>query len=234
MSAAIGKAAMATPPMVTQHRSVSLGSATSTGSRASPSLLAEPPLRRVSSFLEEPSSPSVTVRLQEPFWSSMAHVRLLVRAVQLQTLLESETGGPSSRAPHRLDELCASHPNIAQLLDEFYQEVATLQGGEADPMPLMEATGLSAMCPLVAHYLGDPERSYRRDDVPNVREYLEHVSALNQLLVIATQLRDDVVAKRHKYTAHKIALLYHAINNTKMSRDVSRSRALRLHTTDRF
>ena len=101
-------------------------------------------------------------------------------------------------------------------------------------MPLMEATGLSAMCPLVAHYLGDPERSYRRDDVPNVREYLEHVSALNQLLVIATQLRDDVVAKRHKYTAHKIALLYHAINNTKMSRDVSRSRALRLHTTDRF
>ena len=127
MSAAIGKAAMATPPMVTQHRSVSLGSATSTGSRASPSLLAEPPLRRVSSFLEEPSSPSVTVRLQEPFWSSMAHVRLLVRAVQLQTLLESETGGPQQQAPHRLDELCASHPNIAQLLDEFYQEVATLQ-----------------------------------------------------------------------------------------------------------
>ena len=54
---------------------------------ASP-LLSEPPLRRVSSFLEAPSSPSVSVRLAEPFWSGMAHLRLLVRAVQLHTLLE--------------------------------------------------------------------------------------------------------------------------------------------------
>ena len=29
---------------------------------------------------------------------------------------------------------------------------------------------------------------------------------------------------RHKYTAHKIALLYHAINNSKLARDVLRKR----------
>lgn len=65
---------------------------------------------------------------------------------------------------------------------------------------------------------------YRSDAVPVVREYLEHIAALNQLLCIATQLRDDVLAGRHKYTAHKIALLYHAINNTKLAREHLRRR----------
>ena len=91
-------------------------------------------------------------------------------------------------------------------------------------MPLLEETGLSAMCPLVAHHLGDPDQVYRSDDVPVVREYLEHVGALNQLLCIATQLKDDVRGGRHKYSAHKIALLYHAINNSKLARDVLRKR----------
>ena len=57
-----------------------------------------------------------------------------------------------------------------------------------------------------------------------MREYLDHVSALNQLLCIAKQLRSDVEAKKHKYTAHKIALLYHAINSSKLARDVLRKR----------
>ena len=80
------------------------------------------------------------------------------------------------------------------------------------------------MCPLVAHYLGDPDKVYRTDAVPAVREYLDHVAALNQLMTIAKQLADDVTGGRHKYTAHKIALLYHAINNTKLAREV-RARA---------
>ena len=44
----------------------------------------------------------------------------------------------------------------------------------------------------------------------------------HQIAGIATQLRDDVVGGRHKYTAHKIALLYHSINHTKLARDVLR------------
>ena len=91
-------------------------------------------------------------------------------------------------------------------------------------MPLLDETGLSSMCPLVAHYLGDPDKVYRTDAVPAVREYLDHVAALNQLMTIAKQLADDVTGGRHKYTAHKIALLYHAVNLSRVQRDVLRKR----------
>ena len=194
----------------------------------SPSLLREPPLRRVSSFLEEgvgPSSPSVAVRLAEPIWYGNAPVRLLACAVQLHTLLEREMAGASnSAAPRRLDEICTSRPVVAELLDALFADTSVLQPGEQSPMPLLDETGLSSLCPLVGHYLGDPDKVYRNDDVPIVREYLEHAGALNQLLCIATQLRDDVQEGRHKYTAHKIALLYHAINNSKLAREVLRKR----------
>lgn len=189
--------------------------------RGSPSLHAEPPLRRVSSFLQEPDSPSVSVRLAEPFWSGAAPLRLLVRAVQLHTLLERETLGDR---PRDLTEVCESRPRVAELLDELCAEAAAMQhelGHEDEsPMPVLDETGLSTMCPLVAHYLGDPDKVYRSESVPNVREYLDHVAGLNQLMCIADQLRSDVAGGRHKYTAHKIALLYHAINSTKLAREV--------------
>ena len=193
----------------------------------SPSLLREPPLRRVSSFLEGagPSSPSVSVRLKEPIWQGNAPARLLVCAVQLHTLLERETvGTSSSQVPRRLDEVCSARPAVAELLDSLFADTAVLQPDEQSPMPLLDNTGLSAICPLVGHYLGDPDKVYRNDAVPTVREYLEHVGALNQLLCIANQLRADVLERRHKYTAHKIALLYHAINHSKLAREVLRKR----------
>ena len=65
---------------------------------------------------------------------------------------------------------------------------------------------------------------YREEQVPVVKEYLEHLATLDQLLCISTELRDDVAKGRHKYAAHKIALLYHAINSSKLSRDVLRKR----------
>jgi hypothetical protein len=183
-----------------------------------------PPLRSTSRFLEEPSTSSaVAVRTSEPFWSGQASsLQLLLRAVQLQMLLEREG---SAAAPRPLEEICASRPRVAQLLEQLFADATVLsEPGATSPVPLLEATGLSTMCPLVAHYLGDPDRVYRSDDVPAVREYLEYLGALNQLLCIATQLRDDVRAGRHKYAAHKIALLYHAINNSKLARDVLRKR----------
>ena len=70
---------------------------TERGSGSSPlplGRLCEPPLRKVSSFLSDSQdSPSVVVRLTEPFWSGSAHVDLMVLCAQLQTLLEVETVG---------------------------------------------------------------------------------------------------------------------------------------------
>lgn len=188
-------------------------------------LAAFPPLRSTSRFLEEPATSSaVAVRISEPFWSGQASsLQLLLHAVQLQTLLERE--GTSSATPRALEDICASRPRVAELVERLFADATVLsEPGATSPVPLLEATGLSTMCPLVAHYLGDPDRVYRSDDVPAVREYLEYLGALNQLLCIATQLRDDVRAGRHKYAAHKIALLYHAINNSKLARDVLRKR----------
>jgi hypothetical protein len=72
--------------------------------------------------------------------------------------------------------------------------------------------------------MGALSQVYRDEQVPVVKEYLEHLATLDQLLCISTQLREDVVKDRHKYAAHKIALLYHAINSSKLSRDVLRKR----------
>lgn len=186
-------------------------------------LLTEPPLCKVSSFLSDgQDSPSVTVRLEEPFWFSNAHIEMLVHCAQLQCMLEVETVGQHA-APRRLDEVCASRPIVHELLDALCADAETLQPGTG-LMPLLDESGLSSTCPLVAHYLGDPDKVYRDESVPVVREYLEHVSSLNQLLCIARQLRADVSSGRHKYTAHKIALLYHSINSSKLARDVLRRR----------
>ena len=44
-------------------------------------------------------------------------------------------------------------------------------------------------------------------------DYFAHVSSLNQLLHMATQLqRDAPIAANHKYLAHQIALLYQCLN----------------------
>lgn len=183
----------------------------------------EPPLRKVSSFLSDTvDSPSIAVRLKEPIWSGSAHLEMLIHCVQLQCMLEVETVGVNA-TPRHLSEVCASRPKVHELLDALCADADTLQPG-AGTMALLDQSGLSATCPLVAHYLGDPDKVYRSDTVPVVREYLEHLGALNQLLCIATQLRDDVSQGRHKYTAHKIALLYHAINSSKLARDVLRKR----------
>ena len=206
---------------------LSVAGETSSG-KASPLPLGrfcEPPLRRVSSFLTDPSdSPSVAVRLAEPIWGGMVHVGLMVHCVQLQALLERETVGNDRAAPQQLEEVCASQPRVRELLDAIWADVEVLRPGLGSPMPLLDQTGLSATCPLVAHFLGDPNKIYRDESVPSVREYLEHVAALDQLQCIAVQLRDDVCSGRHKYTAHKIALLYHGINHTKLARDVLRKR----------
>ena len=65
---------------------------------------------------------------------------------------------------------------------------------------------------------------YHDDTIPHVKSYLDQTTGLNQLLVTATQLREDMRRRSFKYTAHKLALLYHAVNLSRMYRDVLRKR----------
>jgi len=182
--------------------------------------LRSPPLRRVSSFLEEEPS-AVSVRLAEPFWGGGAHLRLFVRCVQLHTLLECEATEHSQ--PSRLEDICAARPRVRQLLENLCDDADLMHAGPT-PMALLESSGLACMCPLVGHYLGEPDKVYRDDSIPLVKQYLEQTTSLNQLLVTASQLREDMRRRSYKYTAHKLALLYHAVNLSRMHRDVLRKR----------
>ena len=153
-------------------------------------ILRSPPIRRVSSFLEDEPSP-ISIRLQEPVWSSSTNLRLLVHCVQLHSLLERETVNVSAAPP--LDDICSTRPGVRQLLDHLCDDAELMRLGTS-PMPVIESSGLVCMCPLVGHYLGDPDKVYRDDEIPLAKQYLEHVTGLNQLLSVATQLRGDVRA----------------------------------------
>ena len=65
---------------------------------------------------------------------------------------------------------------------------------------------------------------YRDDSIPLVKQYLEQATGLNQLLVTATALREDMRVRSFKYTAHKLALLYHAVNLSRVARETLRKR----------
>ena len=187
-------------------------------------LIGTPPLRKVSSFLEA-ASPEVVVpvRLKEPLWRTGARVELLVACMQAQMLLERAYHG--SGITCTVDEVYAAHPRVHALLVRICEAAATLQA-DPSPLQLLEDTGLAAMAPYVAQLLsGGAFGAHAREHVPASHEYHEHAAAVNQLLTISQQLSRDVSAGVHKYTAHKLALLYHAVNLSKFRREELRRRS---------
>jgi hypothetical protein len=122
--------------------------------RSTGMILRSPPLCRLSSFLEQ-EPPAVAVRLAEPFWGGDAHLRMLVRCVQLHTLLECEAVEHSQ--PSRLEDICAARPRVRQLLESLCDDADLMHAGPS-PMALLESSGLACMCPLVSHYLGEPDK----------------------------------------------------------------------------
>lgn len=176
------------------------------------------PVRQVSGFLEPsrgtPSSPSarVPVRLSEPLWGSSGtrRVDFLSQCVQLQVLLEA--GGDARQL----------YAQRISMLSAAAREVG-IDAGDED-LPLLEATQLVSVFPLVGRELGSSDEECNSKDAPSLSEILEHMAALNQLLAVAIQLRDDIAAQTYKYAAHKLALLYQAINLSRLKRDVFRKR----------
>ena len=122
-------------------------------------LAREPPLRSVSFFMESRhGSHSVAVRLADPIWDGGCSQRLelLVRCAQLQYLLERETAG--SHVP-TLEEVCATRPRVRELLESVHSGASAIaQQPGADTMELIDSSGLSGLCPLTAHFLGDPDK----------------------------------------------------------------------------
>ena len=183
------------------------------------------PLRTVSPFLQRSdSSAAVSVRLTEPLWHVGERTELLVHCVQCHMLLEREAAlAQDETGELYIEDLCERNLRLRSLLDGLGEAARAVQPG-SDPLPLLEETGLSSMCPVVAHLLGDADEVYRNDTVFLPNEYLDHVVTVNQLACTAKQLRRDVLDRQFKYCAHKIALLYHAVNLSKVKRDMLRKR----------
>lgn len=182
------------------------------------------PLRTVSPFLQRSDSPAtVPVRITEPLFHSGDRVELLVQCVQLHVLLEraaalaADAGGDLS-----LEDICERTPRIHSLLTGLGEASNAVQPGPV--LSVLAETGLAGMCPVVAQVLGDEDDRHRDEGVLMPNEYLDHVTAVNQLACTARQLRRDVSEGQFKYAAHKIALLYHAVNLSKVHRDVLRAR----------
>mmetsp|Transcript_11793 Transcript_11793/g.27258 ORF Transcript_11793/g.27258 Transcript_11793/m.27258 type:complete len:242 (-) Transcript_11793:381-1106(-) len=180
-------------------------------------LLFGTPVRQVSGFLEPSrgSSPSarVPVRLAEPLWGGSSRSRrvdFLSQCVQLQVLLEA---GGDARQLHaqRISALAAASRDVG--VDEGDEE-----------LPVLESTQLVSVFPLVGRELGSSDEECNSKDAPSLSEVLDHLAALNQLLAVAVQLREDIAAQSYKYTAHKLALLYQAINLSRLKRDAFRKR----------
>ena len=80
---------------------------------------------------------------------------MMVRCIQLHTVLECETTEHAQAA--RLEDICAQRPTVRQLIENMCDDADVLNAG-SNPMALIERSGLACMCPLVGHYLGDPDK----------------------------------------------------------------------------
>ena len=161
----------------------------------------KPPLRRVSSFLSEPSiSKSVSVRLGEPMWRASKRVDFLAQCMQMQVLLEAATATAGGSGLYGLtaESLCASNIRIHTLMQTMYATAGSLLGGDQAPGRLLEAPGMVSLCPLVASLFGEWNADYSSKGVSKAHAVYESMAALNQLLVIATELRKDVDAGLYK------------------------------------
>ena len=173
-------------------------------------------LRRVSSHLLESEPSRTRSRLSEPLWGDGAlRADFMVRASQLNAILEREVS--ESGSVDSLDTVCARSPRARELLDALHAAAAALH--HPSPLSLLEESNLALMCPAAAHFLGSPDVVYRDESVPLLHEQWEQLGALSQLACVAAQLTADMDAGRHKYCAHKLALLYHAAVHLARLRD---------------
>jgi hypothetical protein len=65
--------------------------------------------------------------------------------------------------------------------------------------------------PLSCERLGLDISSLRKAK-PTMSDMLQRMNLLNQVITLATQLKDDLLLTNHKYMAHQMALLYQSLN----------------------
>ncbi|XP_058248878.1 uncharacterized protein si:ch211-218d20.15 isoform X2 [Hemibagrus wyckioides] len=134
---------------------------------------------------------------------------------QLDLLVRSQVHQGQSKLDMSPEELEAFRNQGAEIIDQMKQCLEHLP----KPAPLLEdyldIAGLSLMFPRVEVYIihGSPVDMLER---PALDGYFPHLGRLNQLLRFSQLLDNDVKhLGRHKYIAHKLAVVHQVLNSFK-------------------
>ena len=170
-----------------------------------------------------------SICLDEPLWPKGPNLRKLTHLCVTTSVAaerarrEQQQQGVSVEGP-------SSSPFDGPRGAELYRDLERVCRGP--PLQVLHAVGLLALFPDMhglarcSPLLPPSERRHLQQQQQQQQqgqqqqspgwEYFTHVSALNQLLHLATQLqRDACIAANHKYLAHQIALLYQCLNQVK-------------------
>eukprot|EP00741_Cyanophora_paradoxa_P011303 tig00020554_g10918.t1 len=163
-------------------------------------LLASQPLAVPSRFLAE-QGPLVALQLGEPLWALGKMRDVFTLCAEISIIVDAQ----QTQNKHSLE---------AQKR-ELYEKLAKIVLRRTPHAPLIRALddlGLSSWFPsIIADLTGTPRAASADSPLP-LKDYLQHLGVLNQTIVMASQLREDMHLSNHKYIAHQIALLYQCLN----------------------
>nr|XP_032827221.1 uncharacterized protein LOC116952203 isoform X2 [Petromyzon marinus] len=138
--------------------------------------------------------------------------RILALCFNLDLLIRTELQQQQSSLETSPIESDAFQAEAADVLEKITRTLQHLPPPVPELEDYLDSRGLSLFFPRVEVYIihGRPVDMLEQ---PPLDDYFENVCRLNQILVLSQQLQGDVYQlNRHKYIAHRIAVLYRAMH----------------------
>ncbi|XP_065055623.1 uncharacterized protein LOC135684141 [Rhopilema esculentum] len=162
----------------------------------------------------------VETRLHEPLWKNYRSfeeiaVEILSLAAQLEGMCKERytksSGGIAS--DYRKEYLNKFEPLASVFVGKMEEYLQFMPNPRPTLKEYFKQSGLVTLFPKTASYIINPQRPMFKNQKSTMDGYFAHLSIMNQLLRLATQINCDVNnLGNHKYIAHQIALLYQAVN----------------------
>eukprot|EP00243_Klebsormidium_subtile_P004125 TRINITY_DN17908_c0_g1_i1.p1 TRINITY_DN17908_c0_g1~~TRINITY_DN17908_c0_g1_i1.p1 ORF type:complete len:250 (-),score=45.48 TRINITY_DN17908_c0_g1_i1:308-1057(-) len=169
--------------------------------------LAQSPPLFVPKLLFKDRQPTAVNRLDEPIWEQADIQKLLAWCAYADILTQVEEIYHSGRDP------------LGGGIREQLGRMCHLVAPNRPLMRVLDELRISSTFPSLGRALrGDPATSPGpvTSPGPTGTDYFAHVSILNQLSSMASQLHEDSDKQQnHKYIAHQIALLYQCLNQVR-------------------
>mmetsp|Transcript_174 Transcript_174/g.339 ORF Transcript_174/g.339 Transcript_174/m.339 type:complete len:246 (-) Transcript_174:499-1236(-) len=175
-------------------------------------IAASPPIFQPSNFLAE-IGPLVSLRVNDPVWAIGSVRDLLSLCSQLSCLLEKEAKVGKRPLTEQLK---------ANLLEKI-SRIVQRADSHSSLDKCLEDFHLGPWFPNVISDLSGQPRTYSDGPIA-FKDYIAFMALINQVMVMSSQLRDDMTLVNHKYIAHQIALLYQCLNGIRNGVDKYKKR----------